>query len=68
MKLYKYDGPVLDQFKNRVRCDKFVAFTHASSNQDALQHFKRQYLKAHNLTPSASVRLKLEYVKETTKN
>lgn len=63
MKLYKYDGPVLDQFKNRVRCDKFVAFTHASSKEDALQHFKRQYLKTHNLTPSASVRLKLDYIK-----
>ena len=63
MKIYKYDGPVLDQFKNKIRCDKFVTYTHAASPQDALQHFKRQYLKAHNLSCTASVRLKLDYVK-----
>lgn len=62
MKLYKYDGPVLDLYKNRTRCDRFVAYTHASSVKDALQHFKRQYCKAHNLVSSAPVRLKEDYI------
>ena len=64
MKLYKYQGPVLDYYSNRVRCDNFVAFTHASSVEDALQHFKRQYCKQYGLNASkATVKLKREYVK-----
>lgn len=63
MRLFKYSGPVVDKYSNRVRCNSFVAFTHAASVKEALINFKVQYCKMYGLTLSAPVKLKEKYVK-----
>lgn len=64
MRLYKYSGPVIDKYSKRVRCNSFVAFTHASSIKEALVNFKSQYCKMYNLSVSNNpIMLKENYVK-----
>ncbi len=63
MRLYKYSGPVIDKYSKRVRCNSFVAFTHAASTEESLVNFKSQYCKMYGLNISRSpIQLKEKYV------